>query len=46
MNIERLIKVSTYAKQEGISTQAVYLRIKKGKLKATKIDGTTFIQQF
>lgn len=46
MKTERLIKVSTYAKQVGISTQAVYLRIKKGKVKSIVIDGVTFIYLF
>jgi len=40
----RLIKPAEYAKQSGISRQAVYAKIKKGLLKAKKIDGQMFIE--
>jgi polyhydroxyalkanoate synthesis regulator phasin len=40
----RLIKPAEYAKESGISRQAVYAKIKKGLLKAKKIDGQMFIE--
>ena len=40
----RLIKPAEYAKQSGISRQAVYAKIKKGLLKAKKVDGQMFIE--
>lgn len=43
MDLEKLIRVSTYAKQEDISVQTVYDRIKDGKLKAIVIDGIKYI---
>lgn len=42
--MSKLIKPSEYAKQSGISRQAVYAKIKKGVLKAKKIDGQIFIE--
>lgn len=44
MNNEKLIKVSTYAKEKGISVQTVYDKIKSGKLECKKIDGVTFVK--
>lgn len=44
MDLEKLIRVSTYAKQEDISVQTVYDRIKDGKLKAIIIDGIKYIE--
>ncbi len=40
----KLIKPSEYAKQSGISRQAVYAKIKKGALKSKKVDGQIFIE--
>ena len=40
----RLIKPSDYAKERGISRQAVYAKIKKGLLKSKKVDGKIFIE--
>jgi hypothetical protein len=45
MDLEQLIRVSTYAKQEDISVQTVYDRIKDGKLKAIIIDGIKYIKK-
>ncbi len=42
--MDKLIKPSEYAKQRGISRQAVYAKIKKGVLKAKKVDGQIFIE--
>jgi len=42
--MSRLIKPSEYAKQSGISRQAVYAKIKKGLLKSKKVDGQIFIE--
>ncbi len=42
--MSRLIKPSEYAKQSGISRQAVYAKIKKGLLKSKKIEGQIFIE--
>ena len=44
MDLGKLIRVSTYAKQEDISVQTVYDRIKDGKLKAIVIDGIKYIE--
>lgn len=44
MDLEKLIRVSTYAKQENISVQTVYDRIKDGKLKAIIIDCIKYIE--
>ncbi len=40
----RLIKPSEYAKECGISRQAVYAKIKKGLLKSKKVDGKIFVE--
>ncbi len=42
--MSRLIKPSQYAKELGISRQAVYAKIKKGSLKAKKVEGQLFIE--
>jgi hypothetical protein len=42
--MSRLIKPSEYAKQSGVSRQAVYAKIKKGLLKSKKVDGQIFIE--
>ncbi len=42
--MSRLIKPSQYAKELGISRQAVYAKIKKGLLKAKKVEGQLFIE--
>ena len=43
MEKSKLIKVSTYARQEGISVPAVYKRIKAGSVECVEIDGVKFI---
>lgn len=43
MDLEKLIRVSTYAKKENISVQTVYDRIKDGKLNVFVIDGIKYI---
>lgn len=40
-----LVKISTYAKEQGISTAAVYKQITKGVVKCVEIDGVKFIQK-
>ena len=40
-----LVKVSTYARDKGISVQAVYKQIEKGQLDSVKLDGVTFIRK-
>lgn len=40
-----LVKVSTYAKEKGVSVQAVYKQIAIGKLESVKIDGIVFIKK-
>ena len=40
-----LVKVSTYAKEKGISVQSVYKQIEKGQLECVKLDGVTFIRK-
>ena len=42
--MSKLIKPSEYARQSGISRQAVYAKIKKGLLKSKKVDGQIFIE--
>ena len=44
MEKSKLIKVSTYARQEGISVPAVYKRIKVGSVECVEIDGVKFIK--
>ena len=39
-----LIKVSTYARDKGISVQAVYKQIEKGQLECVKIDNVRFVK--
>ena len=39
-----LVKVSTYAKEKGISVQAVYKQIEKGQLECVKIDNVRFVK--
>lgn len=41
---ENLIRISTYAKREGISVVAVYKRIKTGQLTCVEIDGVKFVK--
>jgi hypothetical protein len=41
--MERLIKPSDYAKELGISRQAVYAKIKKGILSSKEVDGKLYI---
>ena len=40
-----LVKVSTYAKEKGISVQAVYKQIEKGQLDSVKLDGVVFVKK-
>lgn len=40
-----LVKISTYAKEQGISTAAVYKRIAKGVVTCVEIDGVKFIRK-
>ena len=44
MEKSKLIRVSTYARQEGISVPAVYKRINTGKIECVEIDGVKFIK--
>lgn len=44
MEKTKLIKVSTYARQEGISVPAVYKRINAGNVECVEIDGVKFIK--
>ena len=40
-----LVKVSTYAKEKGVSVQAIYKQIAKGKIESVKIDEVTFVKK-
>lgn len=40
-----LVKVSTYAKEKGISVQAVYKQIEKGQLDSVKLDNVRFVRK-
>ena len=44
MEKSKLIKVSTYARQEDISGPAVYKRINAGNVECVEIDGVKFIK--
>ena len=44
MEKSKLIKVSTYANQQGNSVTAVYKRINAGNVECVKIDGVKFIK--
>ena len=44
MKNSNLIKVSTYARQEGTSVPAVYKRINTGSVECVEIDGVKFIK--
>ena len=44
-DIKDLKKVSTYAKEKGVSVQAIYKQIAKGKLESVKIDEVTFVKR-
>lgn len=39
----KLVKVSTFARQKGLSTVQIYNWIKEGKVKQVVIDGVKFI---
>jgi hypothetical protein len=43
MKNDYLVKVSTYATYEGISTMAVYKQIERGAIKSEKVDDVTFV---
>lgn len=40
----KLITVSNYAKQKGVTRQAIYAKAKKGDVKIIEIDGIKFIE--
>lgn len=42
-NYAELKRVSTYAREKGISVQTVYKQIEQGEIKSKKIDGMCFI---
>ena len=44
MEKSKSLKVSTYARQEGISVPAVYKRINAGSVECVEIDGVKFIK--
>ena len=46
LNIDKskVKKISTYAKEYGITTTRVYQLEKEGKIKVIKIDGIKFVQ--
>jgi predicted site-specific integrase-resolvase len=44
MSNSKLLKVSTYARQNNVSVQTIYDKIKDGKLKVVIIDGVKFIR--
>ena len=45
MEKSKLIRVSTYASQQGISVTAVYKRINAGSVECVEIDGVKFIKE-
>ena len=44
IDYQKLVRVSTYAQQKGVSVQAIYKQIEAGKMSSIKIDGITFIE--
>ena len=44
-DIKELKKVSTYAKEKGVSVQAIYKQIAKGKIESVKIDNVCFVKK-
>lgn len=44
IDYQKLVRVSTYAQQKGVSVQAIYKQIDTGKVSSIKIDGITFIE--
>lgn len=42
--MENLKKVSTYAREQGVSVQTIYKRIEKGDLICVEIDNVKFIK--
>lgn len=44
IDYKKLVRVSTYAQQKGVSVQAIYKQIEAGKMSSIKIDGITFIE--
>lgn len=44
MENENLLRISTYAQQEGISVPAVHKRIRAGKIECVVIDDVKFIK--
>lgn len=44
IDYQKLVRVSTYAQQQGVSVQAIYKQIEAGKMSSIKIDGITFIE--
>lgn len=42
---KEFVKVSTYAKEKGISVQAVYKQIEKGQLDSVKLDNVRFVRK-
>ena len=45
IDVTRLIKVSKYAREKGISTTWVHKLIERGDVKSVKIDGMTFVKE-
>lgn len=39
-----LVKVSTYAKEKGVSVQAIYKQIAKSEIESVKIDNVCFVK--
>ena len=44
MGKKRIIRVSTYARENNVSTMCVYKRLAKGKLKGVIRDGMKFVE--
>lgn len=40
----KLKTVTNFAKDEGVTRQAIYIRAKKGELKLIEIDGVKFVK--
>jgi hypothetical protein len=41
----KLVKISTYAKQQGVTPQRIYQMVAEGSIKLVEIDGVKFIHR-
>lgn len=44
IKLDEWVKISTYAKKEGLTVQAIYKQAKKGQVETIDIDGVTLVR--